>query len=115
MHLVERRLDVVDADLLGHERVEVEPALLVEVDQHREVAAGQAVAVPARLQRAAATEDVDQRDLGDLHVRGGHADQDDGAGQVAGVERLLPGLGATDGVDHDVGTLGAVVARRRCA
>ena len=39
VHLLERRLDVADADLLGDERVEVEPALLVEVDQHREVAA----------------------------------------------------------------------------
>ena len=94
-----------EADLLGHEGVEVEPALLVEVDQHREVAGGQAVAVPARLQRAAATEDVDQRDVGDPHVRGGYADQHHRAGQVAGVERLLPGLGAADGVDHDVGAV----------
>ena len=64
MHLLERRLDVTETDLLGDERVEVEPALLVERDQHREVARGQAVAVPRRLQRAAAAEDVDQRDVG---------------------------------------------------
>ncbi len=37
VHLLEGGLDVADADLLGDERVEVEPALLVEVDQHREV------------------------------------------------------------------------------
>ena len=30
--------DIADADLLGHERVKVRPTLLVEVDQHREVA-----------------------------------------------------------------------------
>ena len=103
VHLLEGGLDVADADLLGDERVEVEPALLVEVDQHREVTGGQAVAVPARLQRAAAPEHVDEREVGDLHVRGRHPDQDDRAGQVAGVERLLPRLGAADRVDHHVG------------
>jgi hypothetical protein len=41
--------------------------------------------------------------LGDLHVRGRYADQHHRAGQVAGVERLLPGLRAADRVDHDVG------------
>ena len=112
VHPVEGGLHVVEADLLGDERVEVEPALPVEVDQHREVAAGQAVAVPAGLERAAAAEDVDQRDVGDLHVRGRYADQDDRAGQVAGVERLLPGLGTADGVDHDVGAVGAVRVSR---
>ena len=55
-----------------------------------------------RLQRSAAGEEVHQRHL-QRHVRGGHADQHDGAGQVAGVERLLPGLGAADRVDDDVG------------
>ena len=35
--------------------------------------------------------------------RGRHADQDDGAGQVAGVERLLVRLRAADRVDDDVG------------
>ena len=111
VHLLERRLDVAEPDLLGHERVEVEAALQVEVDQHREVAAGQAVAVPAGLQRAAAAEHVDQRDVGDLHVRGGYADQDQRAGEVAGVERLLPGLRAADRLDDDVGAVGAVESR----
>ena len=50
VHLREGRVDVVDADLLGDERVQRQPALQVEVDQHREVAVGQAVAVPAGLQ-----------------------------------------------------------------
>ena len=69
-HLLERRLDVGDPDRLRHEGVEVEPSLLVERDEHREVARGQAVAVPAGLQRAAATEDVDQRDVRDRPASG---------------------------------------------
>ena len=50
-------------DRLADELVEVEPALEVEVDQHREVARRQAVAVPRRLQRTAATEHLDERQL----------------------------------------------------
>src|SRR5215212_6251306 len=103
VHLVEGLLDAVDADGLGHEVVEREAALQVEVDQHREVAAGQAVAVPGRLDRPAAAEDLDQRQL-DRHVRGGDADQDDAAREVAGVEGLLEDLRVADGVDGDVGT-----------
>jgi hypothetical protein len=38
LHLVERFLHSVEADRLRHEPVEVETALQVEVDQHREVA-----------------------------------------------------------------------------
>ncbi len=38
LHLVERLLDAVEPDRLRHEAVEVEAALEVEVDQHREVA-----------------------------------------------------------------------------
>ena len=56
-------LDVVDADPLGDELLQRQPALQVEADQRREVALGQAVAVPRRLQRAAAGEEVDQRHL----------------------------------------------------
>ena len=40
--------------------VEVEAALQVQLGEHREVAGGQAVAVPAGLERAAAAEDLDQ-------------------------------------------------------
>ena len=50
-----RRGAIVSRD----ELVQRQPALQVEVDQHREVAGRQAVAVPGRLQRAAAAEDVD--------------------------------------------------------
>src|SRR4051794_37345610 len=101
VHLLERGLDVVQPDRLGDERVEVEAALQVQVDQHREVPGGQAVAVPGGLDRAAAAEDLDQRQL-DLHVRRRDADQDDPAGQVAGVERLLEHGRVADGVDGDV-------------
>ena len=50
----------------------------------------------------------------------GYADQHDRAGQVAGVERLLPGLGAADRVDDDVGAEAAGelldrLDRRRCS
>ena len=37
LHLLERVLDLFDADRLGDEAVEVELAAQVEVDQHREV------------------------------------------------------------------------------
>ena len=89
-------------DALGDELLQRQPALPVQVDQHREVPLGQAVAVPRRLQRPAAGEEVDQRHL-ERHLRGRHADQHHGAGQVAGVERLLPGLGPADRIDHHVG------------
>ena len=71
------------------------------LDQHREVAGGQAVAVPGGLQRPAAAKHVQQRQF-QGHLRGGHAHQDHGAGQVAGVESLLVGFRTADGVDHHV-------------
>ena len=102
MQLLERGLDVGETDLLADERVEVEPALEVEVDQHREVSAREAVAVPAGLQRATASEHVDQRDVRHLHVGCGYADQNERAGEVARVERLLPGLRPADRFDDYV-------------
>ena len=50
-------LHVTDADRLADEPVEVESPLEIEVDEHREVTAGKAVAVPARLEGAAAGAD----------------------------------------------------------
>ena len=50
-------------DRLAHEAVEVEPALQVEVDEHREVARRKAVAVPARLERPAPPEELDHRQV----------------------------------------------------
>ncbi len=78
-------LDVLELDPLGHELFERQPTLLVQVDEHREVALGQAVAVPRRLERAAAREEVDQRHL-EGHVRVGTPTRTTVAGQVAGVE-----------------------------
>ena len=83
LHLVERLLDLVERDRLGHELVEREAALEVELDERREVARRQAVAVPTRLQRAAASEEVDHRDVGEGHVGCRHADLHHGAGEVA--------------------------------
>src|SRR4051812_37760833 len=87
LHLVERGLDVLERDRLGHEAVQVESTLQVQVDQHREVARRQAVAVPARLELPATAEQLDERQL-DRHVGPRHADQDDSAGEIARLERL---------------------------
>ena len=97
MHLLEGLLDVAEAHLLGDEGVEVEAALPVQVDEHREVSRRQAVAVPAGLQRPAPAEHVDERDVRDLGVGVRDADEDDGAREVAGVEGLLPRLRDADG------------------
>jgi len=101
MHLGEGLLDFFDADRLGDEAVEGQPSLQEQIDQHRKVPRGQAVAVPGGLQRAAAPEHVDQRRL-DGHLRIGHADQDHGAGEVAPVEGLPGGLRTSDRIHHDV-------------
>jgi hypothetical protein len=74
-------------------------ALQVQVDQHREVARRQAVAVPRRLERPAAPKNVDERQL-QLHLRVRHADEHHGAGEVAGVERLLVHLGVPTASMH---------------
>ena len=88
-------------DLLRDELVQRQPALQEELAEHREVPLGQAVSVPGRLQRAAAAEEVQQRHL-QRHGRRRHPDQHHGAGQVAAVERLLPGLRPAHRVDRDV-------------
>src|SRR3954454_18297666 len=87
VHPLERGLDVVEADPLRHELVEWQPSLQVQVDQHREVTRGQAVAVPARLHRTTATEHVDERQV-EPHLRRRYADKHHPAGEVARVERL---------------------------
>ena len=104
VHLVEGVLDAVEADAFGDELLQRQPALQIEADQSGEVALGQAVAVPGRLQRSASGEEVDQRHL-EGHVRRRNTDQHNRSGQVAGVERLLPGLGTADRVDHHVGAV----------
>src|SRR3712207_6002154 len=84
LHLVERLLHLVQRDRLRDEPVERQPALQVQVDEHREVPARQAVAVPARLDAPAPAEQLDEREL-DAHVRRRHADLLQGAGEVAAV------------------------------
>src|SRR5689334_19420389 len=54
VHPAEGLLDVLERDGLADERLQREAALQVLGDEHREVAAGQAVAVPRRLDRPAA-------------------------------------------------------------
>jgi hypothetical protein len=73
------------------------------VDQDREVAGGEAVAVPGRLDRAAASEQLDQREL-DRHVGSRDADLHERTGVVAREERLAVRLRPADGLDDDVGT-----------
>ena len=58
MHLVKRVLDSVESDAFGHELLQRQPTLQVEADQGGEVTLGQTIAVPRRLQRAAAGEEV---------------------------------------------------------
>ena len=87
------------------ESVEREPALEVQVDERREVTRRQAVAVPRRLERAAAAEEVDHRDVGQRHVGGGHAHLYDGAREVTRVERLLQHFGPADRLDAHVGAV----------
>ena len=65
----------------------------------------QAVAVPRRLERAAAAEEVDHRDVGERHVGRRHADLHDGAREVARVERLLQHFGPADRLDAHVGAV----------
>jgi hypothetical protein len=100
---VEGLLDVLQADALADEAVEGQPPLEVQVDEQREVAARQAVAVPRRLEGAAPAEVLDHRQIGEAHVGRGHADLDDGAGEVASEERLLEHLRVADGFDAHVG------------
>ena len=102
VHLGEGILNAVELNLLGDELVERQASLLEEVDKHREVAARQAVAVPGRLNRAAAPEDLDEWGL-PFHVRSRDADEHQRAGKVAGVVRLLEDGRVADRIDRDVG------------
>lgn len=101
MHLVERLLDVFEPDAFGNEPLQRQPALQVKVDQRGEVAFGQAIAVPRRLQRTAVREEVDQRHV-QAHVGRRNTHQHNGSGEIAGVEGLLVGFRSADGVDHHV-------------
>ena len=101
-HPREGVLDLVDPDGLGDEAVEVELSVQVEVHEHGEVPRGEAVAVPARLQRAAAAEELDHGQV-DAHVGRGDADLHQGPGQVARHEGLLHHRRVPHRLDADVG------------
>ena len=103
---MERLLDVVEGDRLADEAVEGESALQVQADQHREVTAGQAVAVPAALQLTATAEHLDERQF-EHHVGAWHSDEHDRAREVAGLEGLLEHGRMADGVDTHVGAVAA--------
>src|SRR5258708_8806195 len=62
----------------------------------------EAVAVPGRLQRAAAGKEVDQRHI-DSHIGSRNTHQRNGSRQITSVESLLPGFRPTDRVDYEVG------------
>ncbi len=93
-----------DPDRLADEPVEVEPSVQVEVHEHREVPGREAVAVPARLQRAAPAEELDHGQV-DAHVGRRHADLDQRPGQVARHEGLFHHLRVPHRLDADVGTV----------
>ena len=102
MHLVECILDTFEPDALGHELLQRQSALAIEVDQGGEVALRKTVAVPGRLQRSPAGEEVHQRHL-QAHIGCRNTHQDNGSGEIAGIESLLPGFRSANGVDHDIG------------
>ena len=101
---MEGLLDTIEGDDLRDEGVEIETALLVEIDQHRKVTTRKAVAVPTRLERTASTEDVEERKR-QLHVGPRNTDEHDGAGEVAGLEALRIDLRQPDRLDRDIDTV----------
>ncbi len=101
MHLLERPLDITETDPFGHELVQRQPTLLVQIDQHRKIPLRQTIAVPRRLQRPTPGKEIDQRHL-HRHLRRRHPDEDDRPSEIAGIERLLPGFRATDGIDDHI-------------
>ena len=103
---MEGLLHIVEPYGFRHEPVEIEAALQVQVDEHREIAGGQAVAVPTALQRTTTAEHLYERQL-DGHVGARHAHQHHGAGQVASVERLAVHDRVTHGLDAHIGAVAA--------
>ena len=87
--------------MAGDEAFQGELSLQVQVDQVREVALGQAVAVPRRLQGAAAPEHVQQRQ-GEFHAGPRHTHQNHTTGEITAIERSLVGGWNSDSVDHHI-------------
>src|SRR3954449_7023496 len=100
VHLVERRLDIVEPDGLRDELLQRQPTLQVQVDEQREVATRQAVAVPRRLHRTTASEQVDEGKF-QPHVGCRNADEHRAAGEVTTVEGLRERLWSAHFFDDD--------------
>ena len=98
-------LDVTEADRLGDEIVERKPTLQVEIDQERKITVRQAVAVPARLQGTASSEEFDHGYVGKLHRRRRNTHLNDRPGEIAREESLPQHLGMPDGFHADVGAV----------
>ena len=103
VHLVEGLLDVAEPDRLGHEarRGRSGPA-----GTGRSASGSRGWAGSRRTSwTSARRRDRRPRSAAARCVMSGvgHPDEHDGAGEVAGVERLLVGLGPPDRLDHDVG------------
>ena len=101
---MERFLDVGESDCFRYETVEVQTALQIQIDQHREVTTWQTVAVPRRLKRTATTEYVNKRQF-DLCIRVRDTNEYHSASQVTSVKCLLVGRRETNSIDNDVGTI----------
>jgi hypothetical protein len=95
-------LHVVQRDLVGDQRAEVQPAGAVVVDQHRKVGGGVAVAVHAAGQRAG---EVGELERVEAERVGARAEPDHGGAAAAAGDR--PGradrLGPADALDRVVG------------
>ena len=78
----------VQADGAGDHLVELELALAIPIGEQREVARGEAVAIPGDAEMAAQIKELLQGQI-EGRARAGYADEDAGAGQVARPERLL--------------------------
>src|SRR4029079_8782271 len=63
LHRREGLLGLVELDRPGDHRVELEPAVSIPLGEHREVARGQAVAVPGHPERAAQVEELLERQV----------------------------------------------------
>ena len=92
-------------DALGDELLQRQPALQVEADQRGKSRSGRQspyhddFSAPPREKKSISG--ISERRMSGRR----NADQHNGSGQIAGVERLLPGLRPADRVDHHVGAV----------
>ena len=100
-HLLKGLLHLVQVDGLRDEAVKVQTSLQVEVYEHREVTARQAIAVPGGLERPPAAEDLDHRQF-HLRLRVWDPHEHNGACQVARIEGLFIGGWQADRLDRHI-------------